>query len=53
MIGITIRINGATDSIKTQDGRVIDRSTMTNTERNTMRRIVRGIYEKHLEIMNG
>ena len=49
MLGITIRINGATDTVTTDDGAVFDRSTMTKAERNKLTRLVRGVYEQHLQ----
>lgn len=49
MLGITIRIGAAHDSITTADGAVFDRSKMDRTSRHKLGRLVRDIYSKHLE----
>lgn len=49
MIGATIRMGASDYSITTPDGQVVDLSRMTKSERRKARRILVGVYEKHLE----
>lgn len=48
-LGITIRIGATQDSVITQDGAVFDRSCMTRSERKKLTRLVRDVYQLHLE----
>lgn len=53
MLGITIRMGAAHNSITTADGQVIDLSQMDNRERNKTRRILVGVYQKQQEALKG
>ncbi len=44
MLGITIRIGAAYDSLTTPDGTVFDRSKMTSSDRRKLARRVSAIY---------
>lgn len=48
MLGVTIRIGAAYDEVRTADGTVIDRSKLTRPLRRKLTRMVRDIYEMHL-----
>jgi len=48
-LGITLRIGAAYDTVSTMDGTVFDRSKMTRGERSKLTRLVRDIYQKHIE----
>lgn len=49
MLGITIRIGAAHDSVTTNDGTVFDRSVMKNSDKRKLARLVRDIYKVHTE----
>ena len=44
MIGLTIRVGAAYDTLTTDDGQVIDRSKLTKPERRKAARMVRDIW---------
>lgn len=49
MLGITIRIGAAYDTLETPDGTVLDRSRLDRSDKRKLARLVRDIYSKHLE----
>lgn len=49
MLGITIRIGAAYDTVSTKDGAVFDRSRMDNTKKRKLARMVRDIYALHIQ----
>lgn len=49
MLGITLRIGAAYDTLETPDGTVIDRAQLDRSDRRKLARLVRDIYSKHTE----
>lgn len=49
MLGITIRIGAAYDTVSTSDGAVFDRSRMDTSSKRKLARMVREIYALHIK----
>lgn len=49
MLGITIRIGAAYDTLTTKDGAVFDRSRMSRSDNRKLTRLVREIYSNNTE----